>query len=502
MSVTNRSISSLSAGPLHQHESSHASTLTGGSPDVSLEAQSLPETVDDDLKAHTRHDGKEEPTAFYEEGALSDSESSRDSSCLATETVPRSESNQKLVGLAGKPAGASRWQSEPPEDSRQKVEAPSEDRGRSEPPSQGRVESNWQHKPPLDEGSGQSSSPAGAAFREPPGDARQLSEPPNESRRHIETAVRGESEPPPDVKRLKLADFSPSTSKEVSEPDTKPWEREPSTEREMSTEREPSAEPEPCGVSSVSETTTEPSAETNPTEITTEVPVKSEETKQLVESNDTNAESSAESVAVESEAILNESTAEQPETNEGTAEPPLELKQSTADPAVETTVQPSHISDDATEIELLVESRKPAEEQIQQLTKTLQESLAEKRHVSEPPAEGHEGQAGGRAVSEPPAGRCSSENHSRLDKEREEASEDKQTSNSEHTDGVRDESGSVGEVEAQPEEWVLVEGVDGDQRKPVEEQMDEFPSVQPFQSATSRFILVSNEEASEQVQSD
>ena len=45
------------------------------------------------------------------------------------------------------------------------------------------------------------------------------------------------------------------------------------------------------------------------------------------------------------------------------------------------------------------------------------------------------------------------------------------------------------------DEWVLVEQVDGHERESVEEQIADFTSVQPFQSAASRFILVSNEEA-------
>ena len=467
-------------GPLHQHESSRASTLTGGSPeshDVSLDAASLPEKVvsgDENWsgvpvsKSQTRPDGKERATAAYEEGPLSDSESSRDSICLGTETDARSKRNQQPLGLGGMPAASSRWQSEPPEDSQQSIEVPTEGRGRSEPPSQSSsnkvsAEGSWLHKPPPDEWSGQSMSPAGAGFCEPTADERQLSEPPTQ--RLMETAadVRGGSEPPPDARRLKPPDVS--------------W---------VSHSR--------AGEQQISEAASTP--------------------KQL----------SVQSYSPERESNVNEPSAEttaQP-PNETTAEPPIETTDAAEHVAKsnELTAVESNLSRLATESELLGELVKQAEE----LTRSvlgpmeLNRGLAEGRHVSEPPAEGPgkpKGQAGGRAVSEPPSDR-SSEGLPRLDKKKEETSpsepcEEKQSS-TEPTDEVRVENGSVGEVKVGSSpplaltaadertdvpsgEWVLVEQVDGHERESVKDQIADFPSVQPFQSAASRFILVSNEEA-------
>jgi hypothetical protein len=470
----------FSEGPLHQHESSRASTLTGGSPeshDVSLDAASLPEKVvsgDENWsgvpvsKSQTRPDGKERATAAYEEGPLSDSESSRDSSCLGTETDARSKRNQQPLGLGGKPAASSRWQSEPPEDSQQSIEVPTEGRGRSEPPSQSSsskvsAEGSWLHKPPPDEWSGQSMSPAGAGFREPTADERQLSEPPTQ--RLMETAadVRGGSEPPPDARRLKPPDVSWVSHSRAGEQQIS---EAASTPRQLSVQSD-SPEREESNVN-------EPSAET---------------------------------------------TAQPP--NETTAEPPIETTDAAEHVAKsnELTAVESNLSRLATESELLEELLKPAEE----LTRSvlgpmeLNRGLAEGRHVSEPPAEGPgkpKGQAGGRAVSEPPSDR-SSEGLPRLDKKKEETSpsepcEEKQSS-TEPTDEVRVENGSVGEVKVGSSpplaltaadertdvpsgEWVLVEQVDGHERESVKDQIADFPSAQPFQSAASRFILVSNEE--------
>jgi hypothetical protein len=281
--------------------------------------------------------------------------------------------------------------------------------------------------------------------------------------------VRGGSEPPPDARRLKPPDVSwvshsRAGEQEITQPASTPRQlsvQSDSPEREESNVNEPSAK-----------STTEPS----------------------MESNETTAEPS-------------------------TAEPPNETTADTAEclaKSNELTAVESNLSRLATESELLEELVKP-------LTRSslepmeLNGGVGEGRHVSEPPAEGPgkpEGQAGGRAVSEPPSDR-SSEGLPRLDKKEEEASpsepcEEKQSS-TEPTDEVRDENGSVGEVkvgssppsaltaadertDVRNDEWVLVEQVDGHERESVEEQIADFTSVQPFQSAASRFILVSNEE--------
>ena len=610
----------FSSGPLHQHESSHTSTLTGDSPESHEEAPESTHFLEkassgnEDwsgmpvAKAQDYPESKQGIATFYEasasEGGQSDSESSRDSSFLANETELKDTRNQKLVGLEDKLPADSRWQSEPPEESRLKAEAPAESRGHSEPPPQSSklsVEGSWLYER---QGGGQSDNPAAAGFREPPADARQLSEPPTDSRRQLEASkdVRGESEPPPDVRGKEPSAISwldnrtleqriseppvksemypettaksnvdepstnsktaealvesntdeptvkPSVESNTDEPTVKPsvesnTDEQPSVESntneqpsvESNNNEQPSVESNTNEQPSVESNTNEqPSVESNTNEQpsvesnTNEQPsVESNNNEQPSVESNTNEQPSVESNNNEQPSV--ESNTDEPNANEPSAEPSVEkntdkipAESSSLNETIKTAVEsndnvPTGDSYALGEERELSKWQEEGQPKPVLEPKELSKVVADGRHLSEPPPEGQnlDDKAEGRAVSEPPVSR-SSEDLSTLNKKAtfSEPIEEKQSSNEHNapSDEVKDEDGSLGEVKLssspplgleassdaahEPSEWVVVEQVDAQEKKSVEEQTVDFPSVQPFQSATSRFILVSNEEVS------
>ena len=143
-------------------------------------------------------------------GILSDSENSRDSSCVVAEMDPQERSERD----GGDDV---RWQSEPPDESRVRNGAAVDTRQLSAPPPQ----TSGQLSVELLRGSAESGSELSPAPTPLP-ESRQLSEPPTERREQGEVSVhnRGQSEPPLTAERTPSLEVSREMSGPAAEVST------------------------------------------------------------------------------------------------------------------------------------------------------------------------------------------------------------------------------------------------------------------------------------------
>ena len=219
------------SGAVHHHESSHASTLSGGSPDsrdVSLENnRRRPLEVVVGSPTGSAVDGAEvedekvmfEPPSVEDEqeyeSALSDSGTSRDSTHVDTDTISSVDTQYVLVTNTeedGSVVQRRRECSEPPTPTKELSVVIVPSRGGSEPPTHTTespaVEGEQLRKPPWDEGS------------EPTAEERQLSEPPPAQRRQCSEPpqVEGRYSEPPTVEERHSE--PPTVEERHSEPPT------------------------------------------------------------------------------------------------------------------------------------------------------------------------------------------------------------------------------------------------------------------------------------------